>query len=72
MKRHLGDTQNEKELYVYQFSFKSGRSINDAIHTITQVMEKCHNTVHNTKLMMLFVDFQSAFGSINREELRQD
>lgn len=51
----------------YQCGFKKGKSMADRIHTLRQLMEKYYE--YNKDLHMLFVDFKSAYNSINREQL---
>lgn len=57
----------EGELGDYQQGFRPGRSTIDAIHIITQTIEKCYE--HNIELHMIFIDFKQAFDSIVRFKL---
>lgn len=51
----------------YQCIFKKGKSTTDHIYTLRQLMEKYYE--YNKDLLMLFVDFEQANNSINREQL---
>lgn len=60
-------TYAEKVLGEYQDGFKHGRSTIDQIFTIRQILEKCHEQSIETH--HLFVDFEKAYDSVNRNEL---
>ena len=45
-------------------------SMVDAIHVLTQILEKCYE--HDIKLHILFVDFKRAFDNIIGHKLRKD
>lgn len=60
----------EEILGDYQQGFRPGRSTMDAVHTITQVIEKAYE--HNIELHILFIDFKQAFDSINRCKLLEE
>jgi hypothetical protein len=51
----------------YQCGFHQGRSTNDQIFTIHQVLEKCNEFQIETH--HLFIDFRSAYDSIDRDSL---
>lgn len=53
----------------YQCGFTQGKSTVDAIHTVKQLMEKTYQ--HKIELELLFIDFQQAFDSIKRKELKR-
>jgi hypothetical protein len=51
----------------YQCGFRQGRSVNDQIFTIHQILEKCNE--YQIETHHLFIDFRSAYDSIDREAL---
>lgn len=60
----------DREVGDYQQGFRKGRSTIDAIHIITQIIEKCHE--HEIIFHILFVDFKQAFDSLIRQALAQE
>lgn len=57
----------ENVLGDYQNGFRPGRSTINAIHTIDQMVQKTWE--HNGELHIIFIDFRSAFDSINRQKM---
>lgn len=60
----------EAEIGDYQQGFRKGRSTIDAIHILTQTIEKCAE--YNIELHMLFIDFKQAFDSLIRYKLVEE
>lgn len=60
----------EARLGEYQQGFRRGRSTIDAIHIMTQIIEKSYE--HDIELHMLFIDFRQAFDSIRRNKLLEE
>ena len=54
----------EGKLGEYQMGFRPHRSTIDNIFILRQIYEKCHE--YNVELHNVFIDFNQAFGSINR------
>jgi len=54
----------EGKLGEYQMGFRPDRSTIDNIFTLRQIYEKCHG--YNIELYNVFIDFNQAFDSINR------
>jgi hypothetical protein len=57
----------ETKLGEYQNGFRKGKSTMDAIHVISQIIEKSYE--HDIELHILFIDFKQAFDNINRRSL---
>lgn len=51
----------EKNLQEYQQGFRKRRSTIDAMHTLTQILEKCYE-----------YDIEQAFNSLNRDRLMKE
>lgn len=54
----------------YQCGFRKNKSTTDALHIITQILEKSYE--FNIHIHILFIDFRRAFDSVNREKLIQE
>jgi len=50
-----------------QCGFRKGRSCIDAIFMVQQITEK--GKEHNLQLFLLFIDYEKAFDSVNRDKL---
>ena len=50
-----------------QCDFRKGRSCTDAIFTVQQLMEIMKE--HNLPLFLLFIDYEKAYGNVNRDKL---
>lgn len=61
---------SERRLGEYQQGFRKGRSTIDAIHVMTQIIEKAYE--HNIELHVLFLDFRQAFDGLNRQKVLED
>ena len=59
----------EGKLGEYQTGFRPNRSTVDNIFILRQMYEKCYE--HNIELHNVFIDFNQAFGSINRSTVRK-
>jgi len=65
---------NRLKLYIkeiigdYQAGFIVGKSTVDQIHVIKQIIEKSHE-FDDKDVHLLFVDFMTAYDSVNRERL---
>jgi hypothetical protein len=57
----------ETKLREYQNGFRKGKSTIDAIHVISQIIEKSYE--YDIELYILFIDFKQAFDNINRRSL---
>jgi hypothetical protein len=57
----------ETKLGEYQNGFRKGKSTIDAIHVISQIIEKSYE--YDIELHILFIDFKQAFDNINRRSL---
>lgn len=62
--------QAEEILGDYQNGFRPGRSTINGIHILEQIFQKTRN--YNKEVHVLFVDFKSAFDSINREKMMKE
>lgn len=60
----------DRKMGDYQQGFRAGKSTIDAIHIMTQTIEKCYE--HDIELYIIFIDFKIAFDSINRQTLIED
>jgi hypothetical protein len=57
----------ETKLGEYQNGFRKGKSTIDAIHVMSQIIEKSYE--YDIELHILFIDFKQAFDNINRRSL---
>jgi hypothetical protein len=57
----------ETKLGEYQNGFRKGKSTIDAIHVMSQIIEKSYE--YDIELHILFIDFKQAFDNINRHSL---
>jgi hypothetical protein len=60
----------ETKLGEYQNGFRKGKSTIDAIHVISQIIEKSYE--YDIELHILFIDFKQAFDNINRRSLVEE
>ena len=57
----------EDEMVEEQCGFRKGRSCNDTIFTVQQIMEKRRE--HNLPLFLLFKDYEKAYNNVSRGKL---
>ena len=57
----------EDELVEEQCGCRKGRSCIDAIFTVQHILEK--RKEHNLPLFLLFIDYEKAYDSVNRDKL---
>jgi sorting nexin-29 len=64
--QHL-ETYTEETIGDYQCGFRKGRSTNDQIFTLRQIIKKTYEL--NVQIHQLFIEFKQAYNSINHQEL---
>jgi hypothetical protein len=57
----------EDEMVEEQCGFRKRRSCTDEIFTVQQIIEKSKE--HNLPLFLLFIDYEQAYGNVNRDKL---
>jgi sorting nexin-29 len=62
LKKYMEHTTGE-----YQAGLGSGKSTNDQIITVKNILEKAWE--HNVEIHQIFIDFQTAYDSIQRDKL---
>ena len=64
---HRLETYTSKIIGNYQCGFQKGKTTTDQLHTIRQILEKTKE--YNIDTYHLFIDYKSAYDSVNREKL---